>query len=407
MVTGEASGPTVKPQSDMAGWMRGPSRIPFFVGTWVAIVFLNAYIIAPAPVFNDLMGAFDVGSAAAGALVSVLLLTAILVQVPGAYLIDRLDNRRMVVASIIGLNLASLPAVIFPTYSVVLPSRLVAGLFVPIVFVASANLVGRAFSETRVRALGVYLSAPPAGYALGTFATPFLAAALGLPLIFAVYSLPMLILLPAMMWTSRELTEERGPMLPFREYVAAFRSVELWRLGLAFAATYALYIFYTSWMPTFLVQEGPLSLQTSGALAATVPALGILSRPVGGHLAASRFARDKRIILAISFLALLPLSLVWTSGASFWWALVLLPAIGFFVQLPFSVYYAFSSQILPERLTGSAYTFMNTTSLIGGTMAPFLVGYLLDVSDSFVPTFLLAAGLAAAGLLLTLSSRER
>ncbi len=387
--------------------MRPRRRAAFFWLTWLAVVFLNAFIIAPAPVFGDLMEAFNVGSAAAGALVSVLLLTAILVQVPGAYFIDRLDNRRMVAASIIGLNLASLPAVIFPAYPMVLPTRLVAGLLVPLIFVASANIVGRSFPEARLRALGVYLSAPPAGYALGTFATPFLAAALGLPFIFVVYAFPMLVLLPAMMWTSRGLTKERGPMLPLLEYMAAFRSVELWRLGLAFAATYALYIFYTSWMPTFLVGEGGLTLQVSGALAATVPALGILSRPIGGHLAAGRFAGDKRVVLAISFIALLPLSLVWAFTASFWWALILLPAIGFLVQLPFSVYYAFSSQILPERLMGSAYTFMNTTSLIGGTLAPFLAGFLLDIGNSFLPTFLLAAALAAAGLLLTLSSRER
>ncbi len=382
-------------------------RVVFFWSTWLAIVFLNAFIIAPAPVFRGVMEAFQIGNASAGALVSVLLFAAIVVQIPGAYLIDRVDNRKIVTASIIGLNLSSLPAVLFLTYGVVLTSRLVAGLFVPLIFVASANLIGRAYPEARVKALGVYLSAPPAGYALGTFATPFLAATLGLPAVFISYSLPMLVVLPVILWASAGLTEDRGPMYPLRAYVAAFRSVELWRLGLAFAGTYALYIFFTSWMPTFLVQEVGQSLEVSGALAATVPAMGILSRPIGGYLAEGLFQRDKRMVLVISFVALLPLSLVWVFTASFIWALVLLPVAGFFIQLPFSVYYAFSSQILPERLSGGAYTSMNMTSLVGGAVAPFLAGYLVDVSGSFVLAFVFATVLAIMGLLLALSSRER
>ncbi len=387
--------------------MRLKQRTTFFWLTWLAIVFLNAFIIAPAPVFLEVVQAFEISNAAAGALVSVLLLTAILVQLPGAYLIDRLDNRKMVAASIMGLNLASVPAFLFPIYSVVLPSRLVAGLFVPLIFVASANLVGRAYPEARVKALGIYLSAPPAGYALGTFATPFLTPVLGLPFIFIVYAVPMMVILPGIAAASRGMGEERGPMFSLREYVMAFRSAELWRLGVAFAGTYGLYIFFTSWMPTFLVDAGGLSLEVSGALVATVPALGMVSRPIGGYWAQSLFRRDKRAILAISFLALLPLSLVWLVTASPLWAFVLLPVIGFVVQLPFSVYYAFSSQILPERLTGSAYTFMNTTSLIGGVIAPLFAGYLLDLTDSFAPAFLFAAALAVMGLLLTISARER
>ncbi len=71
------------------------------------------------------------------------------------------------------------------------------------------------------------------------------------------------------------------------------------------------------------------------------------------------------------------------------------------------MYYAFSSQILPERLQGSAYTFMNTTSLIGGAGAPVLAGYLVDVTGTFGPAFLFSAAMAVAGLLLVVSSRER
>ncbi len=386
--------------------MAGQRRF-FFAAGWIAVVFLNAYIIAPAPVFPRIMESLQVGNAAAGALISSLLVSAILVQIPGAYVIDRMSNRHLVALSVLGLNLASLPAFLIPRYGVVLASRFVSGLFVPLIFVSMANLVGHAFPEARVRALGVYLAAPPAGYALGTFATPYVPALTGLSSIFIAYAIPLLLLLPIVYWASAGIGEERGPMYPLAQYVYAFKSPELWRLGLAFACTYALYIFFTSWMPTFLSKEGGLSLAASGGLVALVPAFGILSRPLGGFLADGVFRKDKRLIPAVSFVSLLPLSLIWTTGASIPWALLLLPLAGFLVQLPFSVYYAFSSQILPERLMGSAYTFMNTTSLIGGALAPFVAGYLVDASSAFHPAFVFAAALAALGLLLSISSRER
>ncbi|MFQ5552540.1 MAG: nitrate/nitrite transporter [Thermoplasmata archaeon] len=383
------------------------ARTLFSVAAWVSIAFLNGVLIAPAPVFTQLIQAYDIGSAAAGALVSALLLTALLAQVPGAYLIDRLDNRKLIGIAIVGLNLASLPAFLVPAYEVALASRLATGIFVPFIFVPLANLVSDAYPEARTRALGVYLSAPPAGYALGTFVTPLLADVLGLFTIFIAYTLPILLLLPVLWWSTRDVARDRGPMLPFRAYAAAFRSPELWRLGLAFVTTYALYILFTSWMPTFLTQVGGVSLAVGGALAALVPAFGILSRPLGGRWAETRFAGDKRRILLYSFLPMVPLSLIWLSPLALPWAFLLLPIIGFVIQLPFSVYYAFASEILPDRLRGSAYTFMNMISLIGGVVAPLLAGVLLDMTGSFAPSFLFAAALAGAGLFLTVTARVR
>ncbi len=383
------------------------ARTLFSVAAWVAIAFLNGVLIAPAPVFTQLIQVYDIGSAAAGALVSALLLTALLAQIPGAYLIDRLDNRKLIGIAIVGLNLASLPAFLVPTFEVALASRLATGIFVPFIFVPLANLVSEAYPEARTRALGWYLSAPPAGYALGTFLTPLLPPVLGLFSIYIAYTLPILFLVPVLWWSSRVVTQDRGPMLPFRAYAAAFRSLELWRLGLAFVSTYALYILFTSWMPTFLTEVGGASVAVGAALAALVPAFGILSRPLGGRWAETRFAGDKRFILLYSFLPLIPLSLVWLSLFSLPWAFLLLPVIGFFIQLPFSVYYAFAAQILPDRLRGSAYTFMNMISLIGGVVAPLLAGYLLDLTGSFAPSFLFAAALAGAGLILTVTSRVR
>lgn len=384
-----------------------PRRLAFFALIWLATVSLNAHIIAPAPVFPELQTLYGVGNAAVAALISIVLLAAIVVQVPGAYLIDRWDNRSLVLLAIVGLNATSLPPLVSASYQVALLSRFATGLFVPLIFVGFANLVTDAFPTARARILGAYLSSPPAGYALGTFGTAFVPPVFGLPAVYLVYALPLLALLPLIRWAARGIPHHRGTMLGLRSYLAAFRSGPLWLLGLAFAATYALYILFTSWMPTFLRGAAGASLALGGSLGALVPALGILSRPLGGYLAETVWRTDKRRILLLSFAALVPLSLVWLTPAALAWALLILPLAGFFIQLPFPVYYAFSSEILPARLRGSAYTFMNTTSLIGGVLAPYAAGFLLDWSRSFDPVFLLAAGLGALGLVLALVTTAR
>lgn len=374
---------------------------------WAVTVLLNAHVIAPAPVFPQLMEAYGVGAAAVGALLSVVLLAAILTQIPASAYIDRVDNRTLIVLCVLGLNLASLPALLWPQYGPALVSRCLTGAFVPLIFVGAANVLSAAYPSARARTLGAYLSSPPAGYALGTFLTPHLPPLLGLFSVYAFYALPMLALLPVVLWSSRSLLRGRTPPATSYGHLAVFRSRELWRLGIAFACTYGLYIFFTSWTPSFLVREAGVPLAVGGAVGALVPALGVLSRPAGGHLAATAFRRDKRGVLFLSFLALLPLSLVWLSPQAVTWAFLLLPLAGFFIQLPFAVYYAFSAQVLPERLRGGAYTFMTTTSLIGGVVTPYLAGVLVDASGSFRPAFLLAALLAAVGLLLAATTRAR
>ncbi len=88
-------------------------------------------------------------------------------------------------------------------------------------------------------------------------------------------------------------------------------------------------------------------------------------------------------------------------------AIPLFVACGFLAQFPFSVYYLFSTQILPPKFRGTAYAFNNTISIIGGAVSPALAGLLLDVTGSFFAAFLMMAVTALLGLVLLAAVRER
>lgn len=211
----------------------------FLLATWAVNVCINAFYIAPAPVFPEMIADLGITKAQAGSLISLYLVAIMLFQILGGYASDRVDPRKTIVmASLVLLGL-SLLMTLFPWYDSILALRFVAGVPVAFIFAPSAFLVSRAFSRRPGRAVGIFLSAPPAGVSLGTLLSPVVATSFGWPAVFVAFNLPLLFLLP---WFGREAATLPGrthEAFALRDYVRAFRNPELWKVGLAFACSYA------------------------------------------------------------------------------------------------------------------------------------------------------------------------
>ncbi len=389
--------------------MSAPGRafrpLPFLLATWAVNVCSNAFYIAPAPIVEDMRASLGITYAEAGALITVYLVAILAFQLPAGYVIDRRDPRSLIVVSAVAVLVLSLLIYAFPRYDVILALRFAAGIPVAFLFVPSAFLVRRAFSETPGRAIGLFLSGPPAGAAIGNLLGPGIAAAFGWPAVYIAFTLPWIVLLPIFVHYARDLPPQRAEPFTTRDYLSAFKSLELWKVGAVFACSYAAYIFYSGWSPTYLERNGVTDAALLGLLSAAIPAAGILSRPIGGYLEEKTFAADKRRIPILAFSVL-----VATSAAVPFLGLGATPLLiagGFLAQFPFSVYYVLSAEIMPERFTGSAYALMNTISLVGGAISPGLAGYLLDVSGAFLASFFMIAATAVLGLALILRTRER
>jgi len=377
----------------------------FLLATWSVNVCINAFYISPAPVFPQIIEDLDISKAFAGSLISFYLVSILLFQLPSGYVMDRTDPRDLIVLSGIVLLALSAAMTAFPSRDALLVLRILAGIPVAFIFAPSAFLVSRAFEQTPGRAVGLFLSAPPAGVAAGNLLAPSIAQAFGWPWVFVAFNVPLLLVLPLFRRFAASVPPRTHEAFGLSDFLAAFRNRELWKVGAAFAASYAAYIFYASWTPTYLTESGIANAALIGILAASIPAAGILSRPLGGHLAETIFSRDKRRVPALGFLVLAGVSaLVPFLGLT---GLPLLVAAGFFAQFPFSVYYLFSAQVLPRRFGGTAYAFMNTISLVGGAMSPGLAGLLADVTGSFLAAFAMISLTALLGLGIVLSVRER
>jgi len=385
----------------------GPPSRPygFLVAAWAVNVCINAFYIVPTAVFPEMSADLGISKAQGGSLISIYLIAIMLFQIPGGYASDRVDPRKtIVVASLVLLAISALMAAV-PRYDVLLALRFLAGIPVAFIFAPSAFLVSRAFADRPGRAVGLFLSAPPAGVALGNLLAPLVAGPKGWPFTFVAFNLPLLAILPMFIVAAAKIPPRVHEPFALADYVRAFRSTELWKVGLVFACSYAAYIFYSGWSRTYLEEEGLLPLAFAAIIAMLVPAAGILSRPLGGFLAETAFKKDKRRVIVLSFLLLAAVSPAVVPLGTL--GIPLLVAGGFLAQFPFSVYYLFSSQILERRFAGTAYAFMNAISIIGGAVSPALAGYLRDTTGSFLFAFLMIAMTAILGLFLVSTVRER
>lgn len=86
------------------GWISSAGIVS---GVGLLAVAGTMYLIAPASVLPVVRAELGIGPAAAGWIVSVMFGTQVLVSVPAGIGIDRLDNRRVVVAVAIGFGAAS------------------------------------------------------------------------------------------------------------------------------------------------------------------------------------------------------------------------------------------------------------------------------------------------------------
>src|SRR3989304_1886529 len=117
----------------------------FLAVAWAVNVPINAFYIAPAPVFVPMIEDLGISKAQAGSLISAYLLSILAFQLPAGYVIDRADPRKIVPLASLALLATAVGMTALPSYTALLGLRLLAGIPVAFVFVPSAFLVSRPF----------------------------------------------------------------------------------------------------------------------------------------------------------------------------------------------------------------------------------------------------------------------
>jgi MFS transporter, OPA family, sugar phosphate sensor protein UhpC len=161
-----------------------------------------------------------------------------------------------------------------------------------------------------------------------------------------------------------------------------------------------LYISYTNlvWLPSYFYERHGLSLVRAALLTTLYPALGLLSRPLGGYLSDVTFGGRRRPLILIGFFFILFANLFLGVANHLGLTVGLVLCVGFFDQLMVTAFMALLLDMLPKELTGTGAGLFEAVGHVGTVCAMFFSGLLVDMFQSYKPMFLALSIMAFAGI---------
>lgn len=394
-----AEGPTTRLRSQLGG----PWDVVLALGILIAAV--NAYYIVPAGVLPVIRAELSLGPATAGLLVSVMFGAQMLLGVPVGMLIDRVDNRRAVVAAtlaILGLYAWSWQAAAAGDFWTLMLSRGLAAPVTAAIWTAGVNIIGRAFDPARqATAVGVFSGGPAAGFAVGLLTGPLVANRFGWAAIFVVYAVPAAVGCALFWVTSRRIDISVGDTATARlaDFRKLFTTATVWTVALVAFVGFSLYAFVTSWVPTYLSEVVGVSLAEGGLLAAFFPAVGAVARAGSGAVSDRLFGHRRRPVVLLAFAVSAPAIFLVVLADTVAILLFALLVAGLFLQLGLGLAYPLARETADPAVAATGVAFTTSMATFGGFVAPPVGGLLIDHSGYLVAfSGALVLGLAGAAL---------
>jgi MFS family permease len=348
-----------------------------FVACFLISAAVNAYAIAPASILPLLIEEFVISKSAAGVAISAAVFGFAVVQLPSGLLMDRYDNRRLVIIGAAVFVPASAAGVFAPSYPLFLLGRFVAGLGAGLLFVLGTNIVGHLFTGVRQGLIvTLYIASAPVGFAVSQFGSPILAARFGWRASFIVYSFVTVIALALFLiaWSTPIRIGEPLTLVEFRQ---ALGNSSVLIVAVSAFCSYMFYIFFNSWMPTYATEFLPMTLAEAGAVTSLLPAVGIVARPVGGWVSDAIGHRRRPVVVA-SLLFALPGLVVVSQGASPMLFAATMLGVGFSIQFGSGVYYVYARELASPHAAGTSLAVFTTIAFTGTLLSPTVGGWIID-----------------------------
>ncbi len=351
------------------------------------------------------MAELDITEATAAALVSMPQVAATVIGIPVGVYLDRVETRAVVPAGaaiVFAGSLGDWFAASEGAVSLLIVSRLFAGIGMFVLWVVSINVASAVFPPTRrATATSVIISGYPAGYALGQLGTPRVAAVVGWPAVFPVFGGAVLLLSVAFYVAagrvSRFDTSSDSMTLPGFKRVVGNHNV--WMILVVTTLGYSLYMVFNSWTPTYIARRFGVSLAESGAFVALFPAVGVLARPTGGWLSDTVLAQRRRPVFAASFVGTTVLAVLMFYSTTIALLVALLVLTGVFIQLQIGLMYQSIQEFVDPSAAGTAVSLASVAGWLGSFVAPVVAGKLVATTGTYAVLFGFAVGLGVAGAL--------
>ena len=363
----------------------------FLFGLNLGFIFMNL-----PPVVDELKTLYAVGYTGVSILISAMLWTHALLQIPAGMITDRIGVRPTLLISTVSLIIGNLVIALTPDLAFAISGRVLAGIGSGLAFVAIMKLLT---VVVHARRAGSYQS-----YFAGIFSLGSVISYLAVPRMMqfgwrTIHLAPAAIclILLALLWKSPVAESGRGasPVLPFRKLMVL---PSCWLLGAYHALSYGTVLTLGNWVPSLLTEiwksRTLKELAWAGALIMFISGVG---RMCGGLVLLRYPARailNGSLILVAALLALL--------------CLVRLPEVvlflafcaAFFASLNFGSLFYLASQAAGRNSVASVFGLVNFLANVGAVLFTLMFGLLKDQTGSFRWGFGVLTLMAASALLI-------
>ena len=358
------------------------------------------------PLLNELQGVFGVDDAAAGLLMSFVVIPGIFLALPAGVLINKFGFRRLSFVSVILVAVGSLVTAFSTTFLVALVGRLILGVGGCVVTVGIPTFIPQWFEHREMgKAMAVYSVGMPIATVVAFFAAPVLDQSFGwqspfyigfvVSIVSAVFFLAMV---------------KEGPLkgslvsVEYSEIKRALVSGEVWRISFVWMFFSMASTGFLTWAPKLFVMFKNLTTVSASILSSVLMIVAFFFMPFYG-LASDRIGRRKPFMIVGALVMALSLFIIsYAIDLSLTVSIIIL-GISAAAVPPFVM--AIIAQSLSPKLASTGFGIATLWQYVGITVAAPLIGYFLQTTQSLPLTLLSMSAFAFASGVTAITLRAK
>ena len=364
-----------------------------------------------------------------GLLLSMFFAGYALFQIPGGMLSDKFGFRRVVAVAISWWSVfTSLTGLMF-SYPLLLTIRFVFGLGEACLPGGSYKALATYFpSKERGTATGIQSTVNTLGPALASIVAAAIIGIFGWRAVFIVMGIPGLFA-GMYIWfkfrdnpkdhpkiTKEEIAEleedqaanpaeKKKSNVSFKQLLS---QPILWQMAFIWFFFDITFWGFTSWLPSYLINEKGLSLINTGIFSALPYLVGTVAIVLGGFISDRMKGNRKWVFVPNAIIGGVALFLMF-QASSLTMVIIYQCIAAFFMFLAQGGFWALVVDALPAKIMASGSATVNCFGSIAGFISPFLMGYMIDMSGSFESSFMMmvTALIIAAVIALTIKGKRK
>ncbi|WP_287586670.1 nitrate/nitrite transporter [Candidatus Borrarchaeum sp.] len=383
--------------------------------SWFSWLLLGIALLSLGVMLVKLVPQFGLTGVQAGALMAVSAIPAIVFAIPIGSLADRYGGRRLGALGLLMLMVGLILIAIAEVFLVLIVARLAIGIGAALCGTPLQQWITKWFPSTELGfALGFLSSGYGIGSIIGIFTMGYILETLDLFLVTVVLGIVCLICMFLFLLARQEhplaIVKENGTSetsLSLRMISKVFRTVELWKLGIAGFAITGIMSAYATFAPITFVVQFQMDIVTASATAGIAAILGTPFIFAGGWLSDKlkpRFER-KTLVFVATLICAFAFYLIGVATV-FFIALIGICLIGIFNWISSAALSAACTESTESATVGCALGFLAAICSIGSLILPLTMGLVFDMTGSWALTWTVPAIVAFIGAIVVLFSKN-